>query len=104
MAKSLFIGNYFINNVDDFESWLKEECNFYNFECEILYDMYDEELQASQYAASYADSQSEFNWYQDHVSNIRNEIMYIVEDMQERLTGKESRQQLTCIQDLLGEL
>lgn len=104
MVKSLFIDNYSINNVNDFESWLKEECNFDRVECEVLCDMYDEELQASDYIASYRDLDKEYCWYQDHVSNIRNEIMYIIEDMQERLTGRESRQQLACIQDLLEEL
>lgn len=104
MGKSLFLNNYSINNIDDFEYWLKEECNFDRVECEILHNMYDEDLQASQYVADYNDLYRELDWYQDHVSNIRNEIMYIVEDMQKRLTGKESRQQLTCIQDLLEEL
>ncbi len=104
MGKSLFLDGYTINDVPDFEDWLRNQCNFDNIDCENLYDLYNEHLQASQYVADYNDLHRELDWYQDHVSNIRNEIMYIVEDMQKRLTGKESRQQLACIQDLLEQL
>lgn len=104
MYKYLFIDNYSINNVNDFESWLKEECNFDKFECEVLREMYDEELQASWYAECYKDAENEKCWYEDYVWNIRNEIVNVIEDMQERLTGKESRNQLASLLDLVESL
>lgn len=104
MNKSLFLDGYTITDVTDFEDWLRNKCNFDKVDCETVLELYDDELQASENLALYHDLDKEYCWYQDHVSNIRNEIMYIVEDMQERLTGKESRQQLGEIYDLLEEL
>lgn len=104
MNKSLFLDGCVINDVVDFNDWLQDHCNFDNIDCETVLELYDDELQASENLMLYHDLDKEHSWYQDHVSNIRNEIICIIEDMQERLTGKESRQQLACIQDLLEEL
>lgn len=104
MYKTLNLDGCLIQNTDDFESWLMNRCDFDKFDCTTISEMYDETLQASQYKEWYKDMERDKNWYQDYVWSIRNEIMNIVEDMQERLTGRESRQQLACIYDLLEEL
>lgn len=104
MYKTLNLNGHLIQDATDFECWMQNYCGLDQFDCATVSEMYDEKLQASWYEECFKDMEKEKYLYEDYVWAIRNEIVNVIEEMQERLTGKESRKQLASLLDLVESL
>ena len=100
----IMIDDNIIVDAYNFEEWLREKHNFDHIDIDHVRNFYDSLLEATEWKESYREVESNAQLYEDHVWLIRNEIMDIVDDMQKRLRGKESQEQLSCIMNLLEEL